>query len=73
MASLEDITKMKESTKVHQDSLIVNCRKCVQRVEMLTQCEQPPPSHANLDAYVGVSDVNVFLFKKIFSNFVRHY
>ena len=59
MATLEDITKMKEVTKVHQDSLIVNCRKCTQRVEMLTQCEQPPSSHANLDAYVGVSEITI--------------
>ena len=60
MATLEDITKMKEVTKVHQDSLIVNCRKCTQRVEMLTQCEQPPSSHANLDAYVGVSEITIY-------------
>lgn len=66
MASLEDITKMKEVTKVHQDSLIVNCRKCIQRVEMLAKCEQPPPSNANLDAYVGVSDLYVTLFACVF-------
>ena len=55
MATPDDIQRMKQVTKNRLSSFFLNCRKCVQRVEQLSQQEQPLSSDANLDSYIGVS------------------
>jgi len=57
LATSEDIQLMQEMTKEHQDILLVNCRKCLTRIEVCQQLDEPtttaPLAGASADAYVG--------------------
>uniref|UniRef100_A0A7M5XMY1 Uncharacterized protein n=2 Tax=Clytia hemisphaerica TaxID=252671 RepID=A0A7M5XMY1_9CNID len=57
LATSEDIQLMQEMTKEHQDILLVNCRKCLTRIEVCQQLDEPtttaPLAGASADAYIG--------------------